>query len=381
MIKKRVLLLGPRSKNSVTGVSLAFDLLIEGLKERNIIFNVVDFAYTDNSLKSGSYNFKSAWYSLYAVIQTWLKLIVTDIFYTTMSTSRLGFIRDFMAVGVAYLLRKKVIMHLHGGGFEDFYRSSSRWNKFLIRQNLKKVDTIIVLGELLKDQFDCVSSIVKNKLSVVPNGLTLGVNDPAINFKSFNKDEIINLIYLSSLMPSKGFMDVIHAVEILKKQLCKKYHLDICGNFVNAITEEKCDLKNIEDLLSYIKENNLEKEITYHGQVLGTTKETLLKKAHIFLLPTYYPWEGQPLSIIEALAFATPIISCKHKGIPEMLDEGINGQFVKPKDSNDIAKKIESITSSSDKYMIYSKQSRIKFEKDFCREVHLDRLISEILTN
>ena len=182
-------------------------------------------------------------------------------------------------------------------------------------------------------------------------------------------------------MPSKGFMDVIHAVEILKKQLCKKYHLDICGNFVNAITEEKCDLKNIEDLLSYIKENNLEKEITYHGQVLGTTKETLLKKAHIFLLPTYYPWEGQPLSIIEALAFATPIISCKHKGIPEMLDEGINGQFVKPKDSNDIAKKIESITSSSDKYMIYSKQSRIKFEKDFCREVHLDRLISEILTN
>lgn len=381
MIKKRVLLLGPRSKNSVTGVSLAFDLLIEGLKERNINFNVVDFAYTDNSLKSGSYNFKSAWYSLYAVIQTWLKLIVTDIFYTTMSTSRLGFIRDFMAVGVAYLLRKKVIMHLHGGGFEDFYRSSSRWNKFLIRQNLKKVDTIIVLGELLKDQFDCVSSIVKNKLSVVPNGLTLGVNDPAINFKSFNKDEIINLIYLSSLMPSKGFMDVIHAVEILKKQLCKKYHLDICGNFVNAITEEKCDLKNIEDLLSYIKENNLEKEITYHGQVLGTTKETLLKKAHIFLLPTYYPWEGQPLSIIEALAFATPIISCKHKGIPEMLDEGINGQFVKPKDSNDIAKKIESITSSSDKYMIYSKQSRIKFEKDFCREVHLDRLISEILTN
>ena len=381
MIKKRVLLLGPRSKNSVTGVSLAFDLLIEGLKERNINFNVVDFAYTDNFLKSGSYNFKSAWYSLYAVIQTWLKLIVTDIFYTTMSTSRLGFIRDFMAVGVAYLFRKKVIMHLHGGGFEDFYRSSSRWNKFLIRQNLKKVDTIIVLGELLKDQFDCVSSIVKNKLSVVPNGLTLGVNDPAINFKSFNKDETINLIYLSSLMPSKGFMDVIHAVEILKKQLCKKYHLDICGNFVNAITEEKCDLKNIEDLLSYIKENNLEKEITYHGQVLGTTKETLLKKAHIFLLPTYYPWEGQPLSIIEALAFATPIISCKHKGIPEMLDEGINGQFVKPKDSNDIAKKIESITSSSDKYMIYSKQSRIKFEKDFCREVHLDRLISEILTN
>ena len=132
-------------------------------------------------------------------------------------------------------------------------------------------------------------------------------------------------------------------------------------------------------MLSYIKVNNLGKEITYHGQVLGHAKEAILRKSHIFLLPTYYPWEGQPLSIIEALAFATPIISCRHKGIPEMIEEMGNGHFVLPKDPHDIAQKIEKITNDENTYTKYSKNSRIKFEREFQRNVHLNRLINEIL--
>ena len=374
----RVLLLGPRSINSVTGVSLAFDLLIKGLKERDISYTVVDFTSPHGAKKSGSYSLKSAFYSLRAIFKTWVRMHKVDVFYATMSTSSLGFLRDFMTVGAAYFFRKKVIMHLHGGGFGDFYKSSNKWMRYLILGHLNRVNNIIVLGNLLKQQFDCVSNNVKDKLLVVPNGLTLGVNDPTIKFKTLQKEETINLTYLSSLMPSKGFMYVILALEILKKQSGKKYHLDICGNFINAITEKACELKNHEDLLTYIKDNNLGNDITYHGQVLGSDKESLLKKAHVFLLPTYYPWEGQPLSIIEAMAYATPIISCKHRGIPEMIDEGINGHFVMPKDPKDIAEKIKAITSSSDKYMNYSEQSRIKYEKDFRREVHLNRLISHI---
>lgn len=377
----KVLLLGPRSKNTVTGVSLAFELLIEGLIERNIDYKVVDFASPNSSSKSGSYNFKSALHSLWAIFQTLLALHKVDVFYTTMSTSRLGFIRDFMTVGAACIFRKKVIMHLHGGGFEDFYKFSSRWIRRLISSHLKRVNTIIVLGNLLKDQFNCVGEIIEDKLSVIPNGLTLGVSDPGIQYKSLGEDEAIHLIYLSSLMPTKGFMDVIRAAEILKKQLVRKVHLDICGNFVNAITEEAGELKNKQDLLNYIKDNDLEEEITYHGQVIGSDKEALLKKAHVFLLPTYYPWEGQPLSIIEALAYATPIISCEHKGIPEMIDEGVNGHLVLPKDPNDIADKIKIITSNCKTFTAYSEQSRIKYEKEFQRDVHLNRLIAEILVD
>ena len=81
-------------------------------------------------------------------------------------------------VTFAKINNKKIILHLHGGGFEEFYEKSPKLVKLLIRFNIKNTDRIIVLGELLKKQFYCVEDIIQEKLVVVPNGLTLGVSEP-----------------------------------------------------------------------------------------------------------------------------------------------------------------------------------------------------------
>ena len=39
-------------------------------------------------------------------------------------------------------------------------------------------------------------------------------------------------------------------------------------------------------------------------------------------------YEGQPVSIIEALAFKNIVISTKYRSIPDMIDENIEGFFV-----------------------------------------------------
>lgn len=41
--------------------------------------------------------------------------------------------------------------------------------------------------------------------------------------------------------------------------------------------------------------------VTYHGIVGGEAKRRLLKECYIFALPTRYPNEGQPISILEAI--------------------------------------------------------------------------------
>jgi hypothetical protein len=81
-----------------------------------------------------------------------------------MSTSAVGFIRDFSTVAFARMLGRRVILHLHGGGFEAFYLSSRPWLQRLIHLNLRRVDQIVVLGELLKEQFYCVGDFIKQKL-------------------------------------------------------------------------------------------------------------------------------------------------------------------------------------------------------------------------
>lgn len=53
---------------------------------------------------------------------------------------------------------------------------------------------------------------------------------------------------------------------------------------------------------SLVRERGLGANICYRGVVSGAEKLRALEWAHFFVLPTHYDNEGQPLSIIEAMA-------------------------------------------------------------------------------
>ena len=63
----------------------------------------------------------------------------------------------------------------------------------------------------------------------------------------------------------------------------------------------------------------------------GTQKKDLYSNAHIFCLPTYYPWEGQPFCILEAYAAGCVVITTNHSGISQVFKDGINGIEVEKK--------------------------------------------------
>ena len=131
---KKILLCGPRSKNFITGVSLAFDLLIKGLSDRNLPFHVVDILKFGKTKKSGAFNFIKCITTAYSIIEAYIKIFFCQVYYSTMSTSKLGFIRDLLMVSYAKILNKRIILHLHGGGFEDFYNRSPKLLKTLIKK-------------------------------------------------------------------------------------------------------------------------------------------------------------------------------------------------------------------------------------------------------
>ena len=379
MIKPSVCVCGPRAKNAVTGVALAFDLLIQGLETWQIDHRIVDATFRGTVSKSGTFAIGRSFETVCVIALVWWQLLFCKIYYATMSTSSVGFIRDYLTIGCAKLLGRRTVLHLHGGGFEDFYMNAKPWLQGLIRANLRRTDTIVVLGELLKEQFYCAGDFVKPKLVAVPNGLTLGVEEPEAQTKRLPSDEPIELLYLSSLMPSKGFFDVLQAMCILRKKQPGRYHLNLCGSFVDAKTETAVEVCDDGSLGAYIETNGLQNCVTYHGQVRGEMKDQQFKQAHVFLLPTSYPWEGQPLSIIEALAFSTPVISCYHKGIPELIEVGKSGLFVEPRSQESIAEAVVSLGVDLDKFGSMSQRAREHYETHFKREVHLSNLIKVIL--
>lgn len=360
-------------------MTLAFDLLVKELGSRDLPHSVVNATFRGAVAKSGTFSLGRALETLFVIFSVWWHLLFCKVYYATMSTSQLGFIRDYLTVGFASILRRETVLHLHGGGFEDFYTSQKPWMQRLIRSNLKRVDRIVVLGELLKEQFYCAGDFVKPKLIVVPNGLTLGVDEPEARVCTVPTATPVQLLYLSSLMPTKGFFDVVQAMEHLQRQDPGRFHLNLCGQFVNAVTEQAIEVTDESSLKAYLDAHDLTACVTYHGQVVDAAKAQQFEQASMFLLPTSYPWEGQPLSIIEALAYSTPVISCPHKGIPELVQHGTTGLFVEPGSPQQIADAVIELASNDEAYAQISAAARQHYEANFKREVHLNRLISVIL--
>jgi glycosyltransferase involved in cell wall biosynthesis len=74
----------------------------------------------------------------------------------------------------------------------------------------------------------------------------------------------------------------------------------------------------------------------YLGFLGPEQKAQALRDADVFCFPTYYGNEGQPVNLIEAMAFGLPIVTTRWRSIPEMLPKDYLG-FAEPKDPISVA--------------------------------------------
>src|SRR5205807_28844 len=118
-----------------------------------------------------------------------------------------------------------------------------------------------------------------------------------------------------------------------------KLRCDFCGAFI--ATRYDTTLKTPEQARARFDELvrawDLTGTVTYHGTVKGDAKHRFLEQAHVFVLPSYYSGEGQPVSILEALSYGTPIVATQYRGIPELLRHKVNGLFVHDRSPQDIS--------------------------------------------
>ena len=375
----RTLLIGPRSKKNLThGMSMAFDLLVSGYEERELDHVVIDRSYRQSDVVVGSFFLSGIFQTLMLLLCVYINLIHT--IYITIGTSRLGVLKDTMMIWPSWLLNKRIVLHLHGGGLLAFYQENPHWFRALMEKTYEKADTLIVLGELLRDQFSYVHNYEK-KIEVVPNGLPINTLDTEP--KQLNGKEPIKLLYLSNLIPSKGYLDVLRACHILFNIRGIPIHCDFCGAFIRIADREiKQSAEEAEQyFIQSINECKLNNVVTYHGVVRGDQKAFLLESANVLILPTNYPWEGQPLSIIEALAFGNPVISTPYRGIPEEVIDGYNGYLVEFGDAAQIANNIEIMWNSPEQYFLMSKNAIAHYKQYFTQEAHLNRLIPIIMND
>ena len=170
-------------------------------------------------------------------------------------------------------------------------------------------DKIFVVENCVDDQYLLTDQEIEEKLAAL------------------KEKKVLHVLWLSNFIRSKGYPFVLEMAKAEKERVDaggdKRFHFDFAGKFFEDSEKEYFE--------SYIKDNKLEKYVTYHGIVGGEEKRKLLKECYIFALPTRYPNEGQPISILEAMGNGMFIITTNHAGIPDIVKDGINGLIIQNK--------------------------------------------------
>lgn len=142
----------------------------------------------------------------------------------------------------------------------------------------------------------------------------------------------IRILFLARLLREKGVFETVEAFEALLK-IFKNIKLTIAG-----------DGKDYEELKTRVEGNE---NIAVVGYVEGQDKIDLLKKSHIYCLPSYS--EGLPISILEAMAFGLPVVTTDVGGLKEFFKDKKMGYSVQPKDVKQLSEKLELLLLDLDK--------------------------------
>ena len=375
--QKKPLLIGLYKGKSIVGVQLSFQTLVNELSKRNFKFRIVNLGSNYEARRVGSFSVIRSLEIIGAIFRVWVYLPFSNLVYLTVSLSLLGFLRDLLILLPAFFLNKRTIIHVHSGGYGEFYDRQKPLIQKLIKFTIGNVNTIIVLSESLINQFSFLKDI--SKVVVVHNMVDpLLLNIEPID-KNFELDHPIQLLYLSNLMVEKGYLELLEACRILKAKGQVDFQCYFCGEFIQTAADPQNHWADPEkqksSFLSKISQYGLDNSVKYLGVVSGETKKKVLQSSHLFILPTRYPWEGQPVSILEAMVNGLPVISTNYRAIPDLVQDGRNGFLLDSSDPAVIASLITQLWENPQKYNEMSDQARKMFWTMYSPEVRTQKMI------
>jgi len=213
------------------------------------------------------------------------------------------FWRSSADVIIARLLRKRVLLHIHGGEFKLFLESLSPLKASMVRFIFFLCSKVIVLSHSWK--LLLVDWCNPDKLEIVQNGTSI---EPRQNLPT---DNVFMIVCFANYERRKGQLDLLNAVSTLKTQDNRQISVALLGT--ESEVGQRQTLLNLTNVLG------LADQVFIPGPVTGKEKDAWWMKANCFCIPSYN--ECMPMSMLEAMAKGIPVVASRVGGIPEMVED------------------------------------------------------------
>jgi O-antigen/teichoic acid export membrane protein/glycosyltransferase involved in cell wall biosynthesis len=323
------------------GGAMMTQRLLAGLRERGMVAAHLDTRDPRSLDSIGRFDARNIWLGIKHSFQ-FAALLARNPgarVYVPISQARWGFIRDAFFLLMARLARRPRIVHLNGGYFQTFYRDSGGAMRLIIRCALAGVEQAWVLTDRLREMFDGL--VPPDRIKVVANSVEDWERreEPVADGGRGGEDGpgVVRVLFLSNLVPGKGWDELIAAAERLSEQARPMpLHIRLVGEVPTDIRERI--LRRSERLAK----SGMRVEVL--GTRVGEAKHQEYRWADLFVYPSTYCFEGQPLVLLEAMAAGLPIITSAMGGIPDTVVNGKSAVMIPPGDIDALVTSIQRAT-------------------------------------
>ena len=306
----KVCMVGP-SRNAQGGISSV-------LRTYGQWFDRIDLVFL--STYSGKNRGLDLLMFLSAILRLMLQILTDrcDIYHIHMA-SKGSFLRKSILGAICHSFRKTYVYHVHGAQFDEYIEHASERRKKAILRTLRFASCIIVLSESWKRIL--LNYIPEGRIFVVYNPVHMETDISGRSGAGFGaqlgEEERLfpcRFLFMGRMGERKGVYDLIPAAAALEIP----FDLFLYGD------------GEVAQVNRLIAEKGLEQHIHVSGWVAHDQVGPLYDRADILVLPSYA--EGLPMSVLEGLSHGLPVIATRVGGIPEAVEQTVNGLLVEPGD-------------------------------------------------
>jgi starch synthase len=254
-----------------------------------------------------------------------------------------------------------LVVRLHGSDtyFCHLDNRPVKWiNRFHEKRALVKATALLSVSrytaEVTKELFG-----LKRTITVIPNSID------SKKFDGFSNTDAAEptILYFGTLIRKKGLLELPFIFnEIYKKDPAAK--LVLAGKDASDI---QTGSPSVWHMMQPLFDAQALQNVHYLGAVPYSEIKKIIADATVCIFPTFA--EALPVSWIEAMAMHKPIVASNIGWATEVIDDGVDGFLVFPKDHAEYADKILEVLQSPELQKQFGAEARKKVMLRFTNEV------------
>ncbi|MBK6342375.1 MAG: glycosyltransferase [Flavobacteriales bacterium] len=290
----------------------------------------VRLAYSEEMSEVGRFSLKKVRVLFRTIAAVWaarIKHRSQVLYYPPSGPNLVPILRDIIFLIAVRWCFRYTVFHFHAGGLSTYMSRLPAPIRWLAWLAYRKPDLAIRTSDLAPP--DAQHFKAKRIVSVF-NGIEDLAGGPIA--RDPDPGRPMRILFTAVLIPSKGVEVLVQSfIELIQRGVHAE--LMLMGRWGDAAFEQR--------MLDLIAQHGLRDRVRVLGVRTGNDKLNDFRAADVFCFPSHFEAESFPVVLMEAAQFALPVVATDWRGIPVMVDEGVNGFLVPTHDPMAVADRLE----------------------------------------